>query len=88
MKVTFRSSFNRDLKKIRDKAVLNKIREIICQAETASDLSELRDFKKISGDKGYYRIRTGDYRVGVFLADNELEFVRCLHRRDIYRVFP
>ena len=88
MKVTFRSSFNRDLKKIRDKAALHKIREIICKAETASDLSDLRDCKKISGDKGYYRIRTGDYRVGVFLADNELEFVRCLHRRDIYRVFP
>jgi mRNA interferase RelE/StbE len=30
----------------------------------------------------------GDYRIGISVEGDEVEFVRCLHRRDIYRYFP
>ncbi len=36
----------------------------------------------------YYRIRVGDYRIGVEVVGDEILFVRILHRKDIYRYFP
>jgi len=32
--------------------------------------------------------RIGEYRIGVALEGSEVEFVRCLNRRDLYRYFP
>ena len=33
-------------------------------------------------------VGVGSYRIGVVLEGSEVEFVRCLDRRDIYRYFP
>ncbi len=41
MKLTFRSSFNRDLKKINDKAILQKIKQYINIAEEANNLGDM-----------------------------------------------
>lgn len=46
------------------------------------------NLKKMSGASGFYRIRMGDYRIGVAVEAGVVEFVRVLHRRDIYRYFP
>ena len=55
---------------------------------TAFRKSFERDLKKISGTTDFYRIRVGDYRIGIVAGDDEAEFVRCLPRRDLYRYFP
>ncbi|WP_363330984.1 type II toxin-antitoxin system RelE/ParE family toxin [Desulfonatronospira sp.] len=88
MKVAFRASFHRDLKKIKDKETLQKVKEHILMAEEATSLAELAQIKKISGSSGYYRIRVHEYRMGVLISGDEMEFVRCLHRREVYRFFP
>ena len=88
MKVTFRQSFARDLKKVKDQAVLDRVRRAIEQVEGASTTQELRDLKKMSGAGNFYRIRVGDYRLGVVAEGGQVEFVRCLPRRDLYRFFP
>jgi mRNA interferase RelE/StbE len=43
---------------------------------------------KIKGYTNFYKIRFGDYRVGIKLEDNIIIFERVLHRKDIYRYFP
>lgn len=88
MKVTFRQSFARDLKNVKDQAVLDRVRRAIEQVEGASTTQELRDLKKMSGAGNFYRIRVGDYRLGVVAKGGQVEFVRCLPRRDLYRFFP
>ena len=88
MKLTFRSSFNRDLKKIKDEEVLQKVKEYIYRAEEANSLADIAHIKKISGSSGYYRIRVHEYRIGLYVAGDEMEFVRCLHRREVYKFFP
>lgn len=88
MKLTFRSSFNRDLKKVKDKEILHKVKEYIHRAEEANSLRDIAHIKKISGSSGYYRIRVNEYRMGVFVSGDEIEFVRCLHRREVYKFFP
>ena len=56
--------------------------------KTAFYKSFERDLKKLSGGGDYYRIRVGDYRTGIALEGETVAFVRCLHRKEIYRYFP
>lgn len=46
--------------------------------------------QKLSGYQTFYKIRIGDYRIGIHIdtADHLVEFQRVLHRREIYRKFP
>ena len=88
MTVSFRKSFLRDLKKLRDAEVRSRIREVIESVEEAGSLADLSDVKKMSGGSGYYRVRVGSYRVGLAVEGEEVEFVRVLNRKDIYKHFP
>lgn len=88
MKTTFRESFARDLKQIKNQRLLDRIRKAIEEVESASALSELRQLKKLAGGSNAYRIRVGDHRIGVTASSDTVDFVRCLPRRDLYRHFP
>ena len=88
MNVAFRRSFERDLKRIKDKQVLARVEEAIREVEAANRPDEIRHVESLSGFPGYYRIRIGSYRIGVVLEGSEVDFVRCLDRRDLYRYFP
>ena len=88
MNVAFRRSFERDLKRIKDQQVLARVAEAIREVEAADRPEEIRHLESLSGFPGYYRLRVGSYRIGVVLEGSEVEFVRCLDRRDIYRYFP
>ncbi|MCB0165170.1 MAG: type II toxin-antitoxin system RelE/ParE family toxin [Anaerolineae bacterium] len=88
MKVEFRRSFVRDLQKISEKNVRQRVQQVIEQVETASVLDEIPNLIKLKGEGDYYRIRVGTYRIGIKMEQGIVIFVRCLHRRDIYRYFP
>jgi mRNA-degrading endonuclease RelE of RelBE toxin-antitoxin system len=40
------------------------------------------------GSPGFFRIRIGEYRLGMLVEGEAVEIVRFLHRREIYRYFP
>jgi mRNA interferase RelE/StbE len=88
MKTAFRKSFVRDLKKVKDQRLLARVRKIIEAVEAAADLRAIEDLKQLSGTTNYYRIRVGEYRIGVVIEEATVEFVRFLPRRDLYRFFP
>ena len=76
------------MKKIRDPSLLRRVRTTIERIEAAETLNEVPNLRTISGAGGLYRVRVGDYRIGLAVEEDVVEFVRCLHRRDIYRYFP
>ncbi len=88
MKVEFRRSFSQDLKKVRDRLLMQKIKTVIEAVETAISLNEVPNIKQLKGGNDYFRIRVGDYRIGLILQDNTLVFVRMIHRKEFYRYFP
>ncbi|MEM8557894.1 MAG: type II toxin-antitoxin system RelE/ParE family toxin [Bacteroidota bacterium] len=88
MTVAFRKSFLRDLKKLRDARVRSQVRAVIEAVESADTLTDVPSARKMSGADGYYRVRIGDYRIGLAVEGDAVEFVRVLHRKDIYRYFP
>jgi mRNA interferase RelE/StbE len=88
MELEFRDSFLKDVKRIKETAAKKKITAVISGAQKAASLLDLKNVKKLEGSHPYYRIRVGDYRVGIKLQDKTLIFMRCLNRKDIYRYFP
>lgn len=88
MKTDFRKSFAKDLKKIKDKSLLTKIKAVIESVEAAENPSKIVNLKKLKAKGSYYRICVGDYRMGLMLNADTFIFIRCLHRQEIYKFFP
>ena len=84
----YRTSFERDIKKITDKKLLDLIAETIENIEKSESINELDNLKKMSGYKTFYRIKINDYRLGITIDNNIVNVVRFLHRKDIYKLFP
>ncbi|WP_245587395.1 type II toxin-antitoxin system RelE family toxin [Cylindrospermum stagnale] len=55
--------------------------------ENAVSLGEINNVKKLKADGDYYRIRVGDYRIGIAVSGDVVIFMRILHRREVYRYF-
>lgn len=88
MRVAFRKSFEKDLNKIRDEDLLLRIKVVIEEVENADRLFDISSIKKLKVDGDYYRIRVGDYRIGLREDKGMITFVRILQRKEMYRYFP
>ena len=88
MKVEFKKSFLKELKKLKNKNLKNSIADCIVQVESAENVTHIRNLKKLTGYDVYFRIRVGDYRIGVKIEKDIVYFVVCEHRKEIYRRFP
>jgi mRNA interferase RelE/StbE len=54
----------------------------------ASTNSDIPNIKKLRGHSSAYRIKLGDYRIGLFIEENTVIFAAFEHRKDIYNKFP
>lgn len=89
MKTAFTKSFVKDLKKhAKDKNLLGCIKQIIQEVEAADSITAINNLKKLKAEGLYYRIRSGNYRLGLSIDGDTVTFVRALHRSEIYRYFP
>lgn len=88
MKTAFLKSFYRDVKKIKNADLRERIAAVIEMVEGAAEPAAIAELKKMTGASKSYRIRVGDYRIGVVIEGDTVQFVRCLSRRDLYKYFP
>ena len=88
MKVEFRDSFAKDLKSVKDKGLLKCVKDAIESVEKANSLSEIQNLKKLKGGGNFYRLRVGDFRIGISFKNDVVIFVRFIDRKDIYKHFP
>ncbi len=88
MEILFEKVFERDIKKVQNPNILQKIKEIILQVKQADKISEIRNLLKIRGHENFYRLRIGNYRIGLEITSGKVVFVRFLNRKEIYRYFP
>lgn len=87
MEVEFLRSFEKDLSKV-DRGTRRKVLRIVLALEEVGSLDELHPIKKLSGYKDAYRVRIGEYRLGLYLMGNKVQLARLLHRKEVYRFFP
>ena len=89
MIVKIDKSFQKDVSKIHDVKLKSAIYEIIKQIQETDNISEISNLKKLKGHKDLYRIRLGNYRLGLeYTEEQELIFIRFLHRKEIYQKWP
>jgi mRNA interferase RelE/StbE len=72
------------------KAVQQRAEMIVFQELNSTNPFELGYLEKMTGYPDKYKIRLGDYRIGIMM-DKQTQTIICqriAHRRDIYRVFP
>jgi mRNA interferase RelE/StbE len=65
MNLAFTKKFLKQVSKLNNPVLAKEVVLIIDEAEKAQTLSEIKNLKKLKGYNNYYRIRTGDYRIGI-----------------------
>ena len=88
MKTLFNPNFVRDLRKTKDQTLHDRVESVIEEIEVAETLADITNVKKLKGHAHLYRIRVGNYRIGVYVEKDEVHLMRFLHRKEIYRQFP
>jgi len=88
MRLRFERAFVKDLQRLPGQA-REEVKRVLAELREAQQLRMVGSCKKLKGYSNYYRIRIGDYRLGLKdLGDGEIALLRILHRREIYRRFP
>jgi len=89
VKVRYRKLFLKDIKKLKHLEIYNKICKLVFEKfSEAACLQEIQNIKPLKSCPNRYRIRIGDYRIGIELHGDVVEVMRVLHRREFYRYFP
>lgn len=89
MIVEFDKSFNKSITRLKDKSIAQKLEKLIEILESLDSVSKAPNSKKLTGFQTYYRIRIGDYRVGIEkINDKTLRLITVAHRKEIYKIFP
>ena len=88
MKVSIDESFTKDTDRISNKKIRSRVADIIEEVKRADKLSAIRNCKKLKGYQNVYRIKVGQYRIGFVFEEQTVDFLRFLHRSEVYEHFP
>lgn len=87
--IRHRKTFYKELAKL-PPVIRSQIEEVAFGDTLKERPFEGGKLEKLIGFKKYYKMRFGDYRVGLKIdkKDKKIEFRRVRHRKEIYRYFP
>ena len=89
IKVVYAEDFLKDLKKLKGTPYYNSIKNLCFEKiPSLKTTSEIESLKKLKGHDSYFRVRKGDFRIGIKMEASIVTFLRCLPRKDIYKYFP
>ena len=90
MKYDYENSYLRDAKKAARifERTSSKCHYFGERSSEPQNLKDIPNLKKLSGYKNVYRIRVGEYRIGLYVEEDTIVFARILPRKEIYRFFP
>lgn len=85
MEVVFATSYLKDLRNL-PKHIIAAADEVADKLHAAKSLQESGvDYKKIKGEKNYYRIRIGDYRIIAKYINPSVVMLMIGSRGDVYK---
>ncbi len=89
MKISFDKAFYKSLSKLKNPSVAREVEAVIESIQSSQSVREIPQIKKLQGFKNFYRLRIGDYRLGIELEDSQtVRFIIIANRKDIYKYFP
>jgi mRNA interferase RelE/StbE len=88
LNILYAKNFLKDLAKVPE-ADRKKIEQFsFSEISNYTSLQSIKRAEKLQGHKGFYKIRFGNYRVGIQFINNTITFERVMHRKEIYKYFP
>jgi len=88
LKVEYRQLFLKDLKRLKKQPIYQQVYSLAFDTlPNVNSLQDLPNIKALIGSGNRYRIRIGNYRVGIEINGDTLELFRVLHRKEFYRYF-
>ncbi len=88
MQIRVNKTFLKELAVLPLKERIRIERFLFEKTKNIKNLYDIPNLGKLKGYKNYYKIRFGNYRVGLKYEANTLTFERLLHRKDIYKYYP
>jgi len=88
MNILYSKKFLKDIEQLNERKIRRNIEDVINQIKDSHSLAELNSVRKMVGYDNYYRIRIGNYRLGLKSENSTVTMLRFKHRKDIYDVFP
>ncbi len=88
MQTAFTQKFKKQVVSCKDVRIRKKLLSVIEETDAAETLSAIKNVKKMKGSSNSFRIRIGDYRVGIVLDKETIIFATFDHRNNIYKYFP
>lgn len=89
MNTEYLPSFLKELKNLKSTPYYKAIYTVVFKRiPKFTDLTDIKNIKKLQGYENAYRIKVGDYRIGIIYQNETITFWRVLHRKEIYRYFP
>ena len=88
MKVEYSKKFLKQLAAVPSDIRSNIESFVFEELVSASSIYEMGKVEKMKGYDGVYKVRFGNYRLGLVI-ENEIIIVKSvMHRREIYKFFP
>jgi len=88
VKVEVTKSFEKDIRKIKDKKLAKKLSDLINELEVSKTIVDIPNLKKMVAPGSYYRIRVGQFRLGLKIERNIVVLLCFMDRKEIYKYFP
>ena len=77
--------------KYKSTSVYDKVKQIVFEEipkiESFAKIFQFYNIIVLKGSSNRYRIKVGDYRIGIEYDGKTIEFDRFLHRKEFYRFF-
>ena len=86
MEIIITKAFEKQLKLV-PKYIRESAIAVLEALEKSNNINEIKDLIKLSGYTNYYRIRIGNYRMGLQIIEPKIIVVTILHRGTVYKVF-
>lgn len=88
MKTAYRKKFLKELSQLPLKTRTQIEQFTFEDIPNSSSISENKKIERLKSYKNFFKVRFGNYRVGLRIENNEIIFERVLHRKEIYKYFP
>jgi mRNA interferase RelE/StbE len=88
LKTHYRKRFLKELARIPSNIRINIEQYVFIEIPSLDSITKSKKIERMKGYRNCYKIRFGDYRIGMKIEDDIIIFERALHCREIYRYFP
>lgn len=88
MKIVFRKSFLKDVKKLKTKSTKDLIHVVIENCENADVIADIKHCEPLQSKGKFFKLKYGQYRFGVYIDKGTVEFLKFGTRQNFYKDFP